>query len=160
MVITLKTLKAYRLELDSNQYPLLVQEQEIISYNLLINAQEAVNLCNSTYHIEHAAEEFVIMIAVNSIYKPIALFEISHGSVNQSICNTREVFIRALAVGASAFFVLHNHPSGNPSPSDSDLRCALRLKKAGELLGIQLHDFIIIGSNTYFSLKEQQIANE
>ena len=67
----------------------------------------------------------------------------------------RELFIEALKRNASAIILLHNHPSGDPSPSREDVRITRRIYEAGALLGISLLDHIIIGDNCFISLKEQ-----
>lgn len=81
------------------------------------------------------------------------MFEASHGTVNASFVNPREIFIRLLLVGASAFVVSHNHPSGDYTPSKEDIHITRRLKECADMMGITLLDHIIIGDG-YSSLKE------
>lgn len=83
--------------------------------------------------------------------KPIGLFELTHGSVNASQLGTREVFVRLCLLGASSFVVVHNHPSGDPSPSIDDNATTKRLKSAADIMGIPLVDHIIIGDSTFYS---------
>ena len=151
----METIKKYRLELDDEKHPILVEEAEYPYAKPLDNPEDVAALCNSVCRLQHMAEEYVIMVAVNVRRKVLGIFEISHGSVAKSMCNTRESFIRALAVGASGIFILHNHPTGNPSPSTADLQCANRLKKAGAILGIKLIDFLIIGTDRVYSWMEE-----
>lgn len=82
---------------------------------------------------------------------------ISIGTVNASIMSPREVFLLALKYEAVYIILLHNHPSGDPTPSKEDISVTKRMKEAGELLGVTLMDHIIIGDNRYISLKEQGI---
>ncbi len=77
------------------------------------------------------------------------------GSLNESVVHPREIFKIALDENAAAIILLHNHPSGDPSPSSFDIEITKELIKAGELLGIQVLDHIIIGGRKYFSLKER-----
>lgn len=77
------------------------------------------------------------------------------GTVNASLINPREVFIRALKYGAVNIIILHNHPSGDPEPSKNDILITQRLKEAGEMLGIQLLDHLVIGDGRYISLRER-----
>ena len=84
----------------------------------------------------------------------LGMFKVSQGTINGSICNPREIFLRALVVGACAIIVIHNHPSGDPSPSDQDVIVYNRLSEASKMMGIALHDFIIIGDD-YYSFKEK-----
>lgn len=82
---------------------------------------------------------------------------ISIGTVNASIMSPREVFLLAVKYEAVYIILLHNHPSGDPTPSKEDIMVTKRMKEAGELLGVTLMDHIIIGDNRYISLKEQGI---
>lgn len=82
---------------------------------------------------------------------------ISIGTVNASIMSPREVFLLAVKYEAVYIILLHNHPSGDPTPSKEDIAVTKRMKEAGELLGVTLMDHIIIGDNRYISLKEQGI---
>jgi len=77
------------------------------------------------------------------------------GSLNASIIHPREIFQAAFEEGAAAIILLHNHPSGDPKPSDDDIEITEQLAKAGEILGIEVIDHLIIGHNKYFSFKEK-----
>ena len=79
---------------------------------------------------------------------------VSVGSLNQSIVQMRELFKTACLSSAAAILVVHNHPSGDPSPSSEDLSITRRIKEAGDLLGIKLLDHIIIGES-YISFVER-----
>jgi DNA repair protein RadC len=74
-----------------------------------------------------------------------AIHRVSEGTVCSSLVHSREVFCAAILECASAIIAIHNHPSGNPSPSPEDLAVTTRLKRAGRLLGIPLIDHVIIG---------------
>ncbi|MEK6808632.1 MAG: DNA repair protein RadC, partial [Nanoarchaeota archaeon] len=76
------------------------------------------------------------------------------GSLNASIVHPREIFRSAIEEGAAAIILLHNHPSGNPEPSKEDILTTKQLIKAGNLIGIEVLDHIIIGNKDYFSFKE------
>ena len=84
---------------------------------------------------------------------------VSVGTVNASLVSPREIFMRALSRGAVHIILLHNHPSGEPSPSTQDKLATLRVQECGELLGIHLSDHIIIGDNQYFSFKEEHLLH-
>ncbi len=77
------------------------------------------------------------------------------GSLNESVIHPREIFKIALDENAAAIILLHNHPSGDPSPSSFDIEITKELVKAGELLGISVLDHIIIGGNNYISFREK-----
>ena len=99
-------------------------------------------------------EEYMYMICMNTKNKIIGVFEISHGNVNSSIVGTREVFQKALLANAVSIILMHNHPSGDCTPSREDVEVTKRLVEAGKILGIQVLDHIIVG-DTYTSLKEK-----
>ena len=77
----------------------------------------------------------------------IALDMVSIGSLNQSIVHPRELFKTALLSSAAAIIMVHNHPTGDPTPSREDIDITRRIKEAGEILGVKLLDHIIIGSS-------------
>ena len=80
---------------------------------------------------------------------------LSRGTVNASLVSPREVFLEALKYGAVYLVLLHNHPSGDPTPSEADVRLTRILAQAGDLLHIPLMDHIIIGDHCYISLREK-----
>ena len=91
---------------------------------------------------------------LNSRYQLIYDEVISVGSLTSSVVHPREVFRPALERGASAIIIAHNHPSGNPKPTNDDLQITEILTKAGEILGIELLDHIIIGKKGYANIKK------
>lgn len=105
--------------------------------------------------MRHLTREQVFLLMMDSKNKIIKDMIISAGTVNTSIMPTRELFIHALKNEAVNIILLHNHPSGDPTPSAEDIRVTKRLMEAGNLIGITLMDHIIIGDNKYISLKEQ-----
>lgn len=84
--------------------------------------------------------------------------KISTGTLNSSLVHPREVFKVVLMANANSVLLYHNHPSGDPTPSKEDLEVTQRIHEAGKVLGIEVMDHIIIGSNGhYVSLKERGI---
>ena len=83
--------------------------------------------------------------------------KISHGSVNCAHVEPRDIFRKALQKNAVVLIVLHNHPSGDPMPSEDDFRVTDRIKSGAKIIGIEWADHIIIGDNNYFSFRENQI---
>lgn len=107
--------------------------------------------------IQCNAEEVFILITLNTKNIVTGYFEVHRGTINTSLVHPREVFKRALLNNASNIMVAHNHPSGDPNPSKEDIQITERLKEAGNLLGINLLDHIIVGEDKYISLKEKGI---
>ena len=104
-------------------------------------------------------KESLRVILLDTRYHLLRMEEVSLGSVNESIAHPRDVFRPAVIASAYAVIVVHNHPSGDPSPSQSDHSLTRRLAEAAELLQIKLLDHIIIGAPAegrlpYFSFKE------
>lgn len=128
---------------------------EIESKLMSPNATYAA-LCK-IFELESFAEEHLVMLALDTKNKIIGAFDISTGSINSSIVHPREVYKRAMLCNACSIIVAHNHPSGDPSPSREDINITTRLKEAGNILGINLIDHIIIGDGSYISLKEKGI---
>lgn len=99
--------------------------------------------------------EKVILVLLNSKSKLIKDMDISLGTVNCSLISPREIFIEALKYKAVHIILVHNHPSGDPTPSKEDLIITDRIQQLGILLGIKLMDHVIIGDNKYISLKKK-----
>jgi DNA repair protein RadC len=78
---------------------------------------------------------------------------VGDGSVDEAAIHPREVVKKALEVGASALILVHNHPSGSPEPSRADIQITARIAEAGRLLGITVHDHVIVGREGHVSLK-------
>jgi len=81
---------------------------------------------------------------------------VSVGSVDTSVVHPREVFRAAATVGAAAIVLFHNHPSGDPTPSTDDVVLTQRLVRAGDLMGIQVLDHVIVAESRYHSMREQK----
>lgn len=107
--------------------------------------------------LRHQKRELMKLLMLNTKSKLIGEANVSLGTVNASLVSPRELFIEALEKNAVSIILLHNHPSGDPTPSRSDLLLTKRVKDAGNLIGIELLDHIIIGNNCYTSFAEQQL---
>lgn len=97
----------------------------------------------------------VIMLNSKSVY--LGDVNVSVGTVNASFASAREIYLEALKYKAVNICLLHNHPSGDPTPSRSDIESTQKIVQAGEIIGIRLMDHIIIGDNRYVSFKENGI---
>lgn len=101
--------------------------------------------------LRHERQEHMKLLMLNSKAKLIGETDISKGTVNATIITPRELFIEALQKNAVSIIIMHNHPSGDPSPSKEDRLITRRIQEAGALIGIELLDHIIIGNNCYVS---------
>lgn len=130
--------------------------KEVLKDNLKFTTPQSV----ADYYMQdmrHLKREQVLLLMLDSKSKLIKDTVMSTGTVNISIVPVREILIQALKEEAVNIILVHNHPSGDPSPSTEDIRVTKRVKEAGDLIGITLMDHIIIGDNKYISLKEQGI---
>ncbi|MCM2675167.1 RadC family protein [Alkalicoccobacillus plakortidis] len=100
-------------------------------------------------------QEHFVCLYLNTKNQVIFRHTVFIGSLNASIVHPREVFKEALRRSSASIICLHNHPSGDPTPSREDIDVTKRLYEAGRVLGIELLDHIIIGDRTFISLKEQ-----
>lgn len=100
-------------------------------------------------------KEMFLTLHLDGKNRIIAMDLVSIGSLNQSIVHPREVFKTACLSNAAALILIHQHPTGDPSPSSEDIAITRRLKEAGEIMGIKILDHIIIGQDEYLSFVER-----
>jgi DNA repair protein RadC len=99
--------------------------------------------------------EVFVIVLLNTANVITGDFTISEGGLAASIVEPRAVFQRAVVENAAAIICLHNHPSGNPEPSREDVQITKQLVEAGKLMGIPVHDHLIIAGRGYTSLAER-----
>lgn len=112
------------------------------------------------YYMEsmrHEHQERIVVAMFDSKNKLISDKIISIGTVNATFVTPREIYITALNCEAVYIVLLHNHPSGDPTPSKEDLVFTKRIFECGKMLGIQLVDHLIIGDNSYVSFREKEL---
>lgn len=108
--------------------------------------------------LEDLDREQVIVCCLDNKNQPVSINVVSVGTLNSSLVHPREVFKTAILSNAASIILFHNHPSGDPEPSQEDINITTRIKDAGLILGIELLDHIIIGSEELFcSLKERNL---
>lgn len=100
-------------------------------------------------------KEMFITIHLDGKNRILCIDVVSVGSLNQSIVHPREIFKTACLSNAAAIICLHQHPTGDPTPSREDIEVTRRLKEGGELMGIRLLDHIIVGDGEYLSFSER-----
>lgn len=140
-------------------YSIRLVKENAVRYNIdkkIDSPSEVWKIATEILHLHEMPEEVFSIITLSSKNEVTGLFEVSRGTVDSSLVHPREVFKRALLSNATSILLLHNHPSGDPKPSPEDIRVTKRLKDAGELLGIQVVDHVIIGDG-YFSFKEKDM---
>ncbi|KAF5084808.1 hypothetical protein DSECCO2_74040 [anaerobic digester metagenome] len=141
-----------------NVISLKIVKEGSILYDLrrLSTPSEAADL--GKRFLEDLDREQVIVCCMDNKNQPVSINVVSVGTLNSSLVHPREVFKTAILSNAANIILFHNHPSGDPEPSQEDIDITTRIKDAGKILGIELLDHIIIGSEESFcSLKERNI---
>lgn len=114
----------------------------------------------ANYYMEqlrHAKQELLLCAFFDSKCNFLGDAIISKGCVNSTFVSPREIFRYAFDFEAVILILLHNHPSGDPFPSDDDIRITNRIEKGAQILQLELVDHIIIGDNNYYSFKENEL---
>ena len=136
------------LELGRRMAKTRMEEQALIR-----RPQDAAMLVMES--MRYYKREHFVCLFLNIKNKVLAQETISIGTLDASLVHPREVFRAAIRHGCAAVICIHNHPSGDPTPSHEDIAITRRLMEAGELVGIEVLDHIVIGDKRYVSLKEQ-----
>lgn len=111
--------------------------------------------------IGDADREHVLLLLLSAKHRIQAVHTLSIGSLDASIVSPREVFKVAITGNASSIALVHNHPSGDPSPSNEDLAVTERIQSAGRILGVHLLDHVIVGDDQhYISLRERGLIRD
>jgi DNA repair protein RadC len=103
----------------------------------------------------HLTVERVRILYLDTRNRLIDDHHLGDGSIDEASIHPREVIRRAMDVGASALILVHNHPSGNPDPSQADIQVTRKIAEAGRLLGVTVHDHVIIGAEGHVSLRSK-----
>lgn len=129
--------------------------EEVISKPIITSPTELVNWLQKELGDEKQEMFLVVYLNVkNQIIKFDVLFK---GTLNKSLVNTREIFKEALFVSAMSIVIVHNHPSGDVTPSDADNDMTQKIQKAGMYMGVHLIDHIIVSSKNHFSFAENNL---
>lgn len=107
--------------------------------------------------MRHLKKEHLRVAFLNTKNIVIELKDLSIGSLSASVVHPREIYSEAIRKSSAAIIICHNHPSGDPTPSQEDLNITKRLFEVGKLVGIELLDHLVIGDGCYISLKEKGI---
>jgi len=140
-----------------NVYSLRLVKESSVAYNLekpIVNPATAAEIVNRVFDMENQPNEVFAILCLNTKKKVAGAHIISQGSLSSAIVHPREVFKAAILNNAASIVLAHNHPSGDPEPSREDIETTHRLVNAGNILGINVLDHIIVGDGKYISLKE------
>mgnify|MGYP000955205279 CR=1 FL=1 len=150
----------YDTELQDDYRNVLVKEfsKNYPTEDKLNNPEMISHMMCEIFRADRKAEEHVWVIAFTKKFSLISIFDVPHGTASTSLISTREIFVRLCLCGAVQFVLVHNHPSGDTTPSVEDIKVTERMKEAGQLMDIPCMDHIIIGKNgAYYSFTEHNI---
>lgn len=119
---------------------------------------DAAKVAMNIFHLEQEAQEVLILISLNIKNMIMGVHEISRGSTSCSIVSPKEIFKTALLHNAEGIIMVHNHPSGDNTPSIPDMKVTSRISQAGRLLEIPLLDHIIVSDTGFLSIKEARLS--
>lgn len=111
-------------------------------------------------HLRHVRQERFAVLLLDGRHRLIRQETVSQGTLTASLVHPREVFRPALREAAAALILVHNHPSGDPTPSPEDREVTRRLARAGELLGVRVLDHVIVAERGYCSLREEGLLED
>jgi DNA repair protein RadC len=126
---------------------------EIIAKPVLASWQSLIDYL--AIDMAHLTVERVRILYLDARNRLIDDHHLGDGSIDEAAIHPREVIRRAMDLGATALILVHNHPSGNPEPSRADIQITQRIAEAGRLLGVTVHDHVIIGREGHVSLRSQ-----
>ncbi len=129
------------------------QGRRLVNGDRFTSPQQVYEHYNFTYRDRR--KEYFLALLLDGKNRVIREVRISEGSLNQSIVHPREVFNPAVRESAAAIILVHNHPTGDPSPSREDREITRRLKEAGDLMGVKVLDHIIIGDGAFLSFTSE-----
>ena len=105
--------------------------------------------------LRHEEREHLIVMMLDTRNHLMSESRMSSGSVSAAVVSPREIFLEALRMHAVSIILVHNHPSGDPSPSSCDVDMTMKTQEAGQMVGVKLVDHIIIGDRKYYSFREE-----
>ena len=137
----------------------LIDDTPLFGNELIQSADDAIFLMQK--ELRNCDRETFCALHLNAKGKPLSMSVVSVGSLNSTLVHPREVFKASILSNAAAVIFMHNHPSGDLTPSEDDKRTTKKLEKAGKILGIRVVDHIIVGENkeNYYSFHANDILN-
>ena len=133
----------------------LIAAERAGTMDKICDARGVYNLYHDRFRDEK--QEHFLAIILDTKHRILREVLVSKGTLNGSIVHPREVFAPAIRERAASVLVIHNHPSGDPAPSHEDIEITRRLREAGELIGIPLLDHVILGADSFISLRDQNV---
>lgn len=144
----------YNTLLDGTKIELVKEKTTRYSAQRLDNQETIMDCMNTVFQSNRQTEEYMWLLCFNSKLHLQGVFEVSHGTINGTVAEPAQIYKKALLCNANSIVLVHNHPSGDCTPSQDDIQITQRISKAGAILNIKLLDHLIIAGETYSSWKE------
>ena len=132
----------------------LVREEEFAYDVKCVNPNDVYKFLCDEINLDIQTEEYSYMLTTDAKGNIIGIHEISHGTISNTLMSPKDILKRAIINNACGIILAHNHPSGDATPSSEDIAVTRRIKEAAEILEIKLVDHLIIGDNSYVSLRK------
>ena len=132
-----------------------------IGYEAELNFNDPQTIAD--YYMEdlrHETQEVMYLLCLSSKGSLLKKEIISRGTVNSTMINPREIFVSALSHRAASVILMHNHPSGDPTPSEADIRVTQKTQQCAKMLGIVLLDHIVIGDHRFVSMRMEGLMDQ
>lgn len=136
----------------TKQKLLLVKEQEFEYNTKICSTLELVEFVRNVLKINNEPQEVIYLLSLNNKNQLVSFIELARGGLNMCNISKNEIFKNVLLSNSSKFILIHNHPSGDPTPSKSDIEVTKEILKGCEILGIEFLDHLVIGDNEYQSI--------
>jgi len=146
--------KRYDLQLVADNEKLYKTEQ---LKDIVVNSSEVVKKINEIFGLDRKAEEYCILLCLDTRNYLNGAFYIAQGNINSAYINISNILKRALICNSEKIIIAHNHPSGNSNPSSMDYLLTEKLEEASNLIGIKLLDHIVIARDNYTSIMKERM---
>lgn len=136
----------------TRQKLLLVKEQEFKYNQKICSTSDLVDFIMNVLNINNEAQEVVYLLSLNSKNQLVSFTEIARGGLNMCNISQNEIFKNVLLSNCNKFILVHNHPTGDPTPSKKDIEFTKQILKSSKILNIEFLDHLVIGDNEYKSI--------
>ena len=141
--------------MNASKYKLIMEKDKAIKSVKCDNSLSTYQFVKEKLKLDKEPEEVAYLLCLDNKLCLTGYFEVSRGCINRSVLHPREVFKRAIVSNASNIILVHNHPSGDCTPSSDDKFVTSVMRDTGQMVGISLLDHIIIGEKGYYSFQEE-----
>lgn len=136
----------------NRQKLLLIKEQQFEYNQKITSTVSLVNFMINVLKINNEAQEVTYLLSLNNKNQLVSFTEIARGGLDMCNLSQNQIFKTVLLSNSNKFILVHNHPTGDPTPSKSDIETTKRILKSCEILGIEFLDHLVIGDNEYQSI--------